>query len=118
MELIPLLLFEPKNKNCVEIPLMVNGEKTLKSLMAKQHIEVSIVENNQLNIVFWKEFAENVEIGVFDQEGKTIYSLQTYTVPSLHLFVDVSNWISGVYDVVVCNAEFCSFKGNFILQKN
>jgi hypothetical protein len=69
-----------------------------------------------LYVQLGSSFAENVEITIFDQAGRTIRSTQNYSIENSPLRIDVSSISKGFYLVSVKTANSVSTKGFTVIR--
>ncbi len=79
-----------------------------------KYFEVSIHSEKWINIEFFEESSSMVDIKIKGDNKKVKYSLSIFTVPTLHIVVDIADWSPGCYQIQIKNKQG-KFRTCFIL---
>jgi hypothetical protein len=87
----------------IHVSISEKEQNDLLSFSYTNRVKVFIIKNEWIEIEFLKESKGMVDISICDQNEKIIYSLSTFTVPTLHIIVWVDEWLSGDYNLFIKN---------------
>ncbi len=76
-------------------------------------LDIKLYEKHLLEIEFLKELGD-VEICFQNQYGVIVYELQTPTAPTLHIFIDINDFVPGTYKIQINNF---TLKSEFTLSQ-
>ena len=97
----PLLLLypEPESTTNEEGVLLLEEPDKVSNRYENRYVRVMFARNDMLDIEFFTESEDAVEIKIKNQEEETIYELKTFTAPTLHILVDTKSWNKGLYSI-------------------
>ncbi|MDR1370112.1 MAG: hypothetical protein LBJ72_08340 [Dysgonamonadaceae bacterium] len=113
-----LFLIDPyyilTNEIGIEVPGIRKKQKDFLSLFHNEHTKVVIIGDKWIDIEFFEEYESEVEIEIQNSKMEKIYTLKTFTVPTLHIVVETCDWLDDVYTISIKNENF-KFLGDFVL---
>ncbi len=80
-------------------------------------INISFIEDHVLDIEFFDESHDDIEIKIYNQYAEEVYGLSIFTVPSLHILVEMKEWPPGFYRLIIQNKDYFYLKGSFMLNE-
>ncbi len=80
-------------------------------------INISFIRKQMLDIEFFDESHDDIEIKIYNQYAEEVYGLSILTVPSLHIMVDMKEWLPGFYQLIIHNNGYFQLNGSFILNE-
>ncbi len=80
-------------------------------------INISFIENYVLDIEFFDESHDDIEIRIFNQYVEAVYELSIFTVPTLHIIVEMKEWLPGFYRLIIQDKSQFYLNESFILNK-
>lgn len=92
------------------------SKKRKKFFLQINPIKIFTIENEWINIEFFKELEDMVDISICNQDKKIVYSLSTFTAPTLHIIIRIGRWLPGIYTLYIKGKEI-TLK-TFIIKKN
>ncbi len=78
-------------------------------------LDIQLNKNQLLEIEFFEELGD-MKICIQDQWETIVYELQIYTVPTLHIIIEINNWPPGFYSIQISNSLLKST--GFVLVRN
>ncbi len=80
-------------------------------------INISFIEKHTLDIEFFDKSDDDIEIKINNQYAEEVYELSIFTVPSLHIIVEMNEWPPGFYQLIIQNKGYLYLNGGFILNE-
>ncbi len=96
------------NDNSSNAIILKNGN-TIVNCFHNKYLKALFVKDGTLDIEFFAESDNVVEVDVENQQEERIYELSIYTVPTLHLFIDTKSWNRGVYSINIMFNSLITF---------
>ncbi len=80
-------------------------------------MNISFIEDRVLDIEFFDESHDDIEIKIYNLYAEKVYELSIFTVPSLHIIVKMEEWLPGFYRLIIQNKSYFYLNGSFILNE-
>ncbi len=80
-------------------------------------INISFIKDHILEIEFFDESYDDIEIKIYNQYNEEVYGLSIFIAPSLHIIVDMKEWLPGFYRLIIQNKSCFYLDGSFVLNE-
>ncbi len=80
-------------------------------------IKILFIEEHVFDIEFFDKSPDDIEIKIYNQYAEEVYELSIFTVPSLHIIVEMNEWPPGGYQLIIQNKGHFCLNGSFILNE-
>jgi len=83
----------------IEEILLLKENAGVSNRFCNEYVSVAFAPDNMLDIEFFSKSEHTVKICIKNQQDETVYELEIFTAPTLHILVDTKHWDKGLYSI-------------------